>query len=250
MLAYERTSWTDEQLNPAESKDAFKLPEADGGVARWRWVERSAWVLEGAENDVNDTAIDTTVSYKSGKEKVSTGAVVGDGGWIYYDNKWRDGRPGADGWSRYTRRRKWYRDAELVEITPSMDTPRAATPTPSDRAPLVDDGGHVDSNTTPSFSPERTSPSNQNVRINDTTILAANKPASSSSSRTGWFGKHKSTRSGDESSIGSGSGSFSLALDRDAEDEDDGYIPMRYRGRQSGVEGEWGVGEDLGMALG
>jgi len=250
MLAYERTSWTDEQLNPAESKDAFKLPEADGGVARWRWVERSAWVLEGAENDVNDTAIDTTVSYESGKEKVSAGAVVGHGGWIYYDNKWRDGRPGADGWGRYTRRRKWYRDAELVEITPSMDTPRAATPTPSDRAPLVDDGGHVDSNTTPSFSPERTSPSNQNVRINDTTLLATNKAASSTSSRTGWFGKQKSNRSGDESSIGSGSGSFNMALDRDAEDEDDGYVPMRYRGRQSGVEGEWGVGEDLGMALG
>ena len=30
--------------------------------------------------------------------------------------KWNDGRRGQDGWDRYTRRRKWCRDAELVEI--------------------------------------------------------------------------------------------------------------------------------------
>lgn len=30
--------------------------------------------------------------------------------------KWNDGRRGQDGWDRYTRRRKWYRDAELVDI--------------------------------------------------------------------------------------------------------------------------------------
>ena len=29
-----------------------------------------------------------------------------------------DGRRGQDGWGKYTRRRKWYRDAELVEINP------------------------------------------------------------------------------------------------------------------------------------
>jgi hypothetical protein len=32
--------------------------------------------------------------------------------------QWNDGRRGLDGWDRYTRRRKWCRDAELVEITP------------------------------------------------------------------------------------------------------------------------------------
>lgn len=31
--------------------------------------------------------------------------------------KWHDGRRGQDGWGRYTRRRKWCRDAELVEIS-------------------------------------------------------------------------------------------------------------------------------------
>lgn len=29
--------------------------------------------------------------------------------------QWNDGRRGQDGWDRYTRRRKWYRDAELVD---------------------------------------------------------------------------------------------------------------------------------------
>lgn len=30
--------------------------------------------------------------------------------------QWNDGRRGQDGWDRYTRRRKWYRDAELVDV--------------------------------------------------------------------------------------------------------------------------------------
>jgi hypothetical protein len=33
--------------------------------------------------------------------------------------QWNDGRRGQDGWDRYTRRRKWYRDAELAELSPS-----------------------------------------------------------------------------------------------------------------------------------
>jgi hypothetical protein len=45
------------------------------------------------------------------------GGPGGDGeGWWYYDNKWRDGRRGVDGWGKYTRRRKWVRRAELVEV--------------------------------------------------------------------------------------------------------------------------------------
>jgi hypothetical protein len=31
-------------------------------------------------------------------------------------SQWQNGRRGQDGWGRWTRRRKWYRDAELVEI--------------------------------------------------------------------------------------------------------------------------------------
>lgn len=35
--------------------------------------------------------------------------------------KWNDGRRGKDGWNRWTRRRKWYRDAELVEVPAGLD---------------------------------------------------------------------------------------------------------------------------------
>lgn len=33
-----------------------------------------------------------------------------------FRRQWNDGRRGQDGWDRYTRRRKWCRDAELVEV--------------------------------------------------------------------------------------------------------------------------------------
>ena len=35
--------------------------------------------------------------------------------------KWDDGHLGQDGWNRWTRRRKWYRDAELVEVLAGSD---------------------------------------------------------------------------------------------------------------------------------
>lgn len=34
--------------------------------------------------------------------------------------QWQNGRRGLDGWGRWTRRRKWYRDAELVEVDESQ----------------------------------------------------------------------------------------------------------------------------------
>ena len=61
----ERAAWTDEHLNPSDSKEHFALPEVDNQSAKWRWVPGSEWRAEG-----------------SGKKA----AVDGDG-WIYYDNK-------------------------------------------------------------------------------------------------------------------------------------------------------------------
>ncbi|PLB36662.1 PEX28-32 family peroxisomal membrane protein [Aspergillus candidus] len=96
----ERAAWTDEHLNNVPSREEFELPEVQSGNAKWRWVEGSEWRIDGAD--------------ESGS-KADTRAADG-GGWIYYDNKWNDGRRGQDGWDRYTRRRKWCRDAELVEV--------------------------------------------------------------------------------------------------------------------------------------
>ncbi|RFU24264.1 hypothetical protein B7463_g12076, partial [Scytalidium lignicola] len=121
LFTYERSAWTDEQLNPAPSKDNFELPDVDGGGARWRWVEGSQWLVEGAGE------------FDEGSLKAKTdGSANGGTGWIYYDNTWQNGRRGQDGWGRYTRRRKWYRDAELVEVTPSTEITPSPTPPESD----------------------------------------------------------------------------------------------------------------------
>lgn len=66
LLAYERVAWTDEHLNPSDSKDNFHLPEVDGGISKWRWVPAYDWQVEGA-----------------GKGKAGDDVA----GWIYYDNK-------------------------------------------------------------------------------------------------------------------------------------------------------------------
>ncbi|KAL5340549.1 integral peroxisomal membrane peroxin-domain-containing protein [Aspergillus crustosus] len=105
----ERAAWTDEHLNPVPSKNDFDLPEVQSGNAKWRWVEASDWHIDGADDDASGS-------------KGSDG-----GGWIYYDNKWNDGRRGIDGWDRYTRRRKWCRDAELVEIAPDGKSIKASS---------------------------------------------------------------------------------------------------------------------------
>ncbi|KAF4900497.1 Peroxisomal membrane protein PEX30 [Colletotrichum fructicola] len=104
MFAYERSAWTDEHNNPVPSRDTFELPEVeDGSNMRWRWVEGSKWRVDGVPDD--------------GTEPVDYDGEAGKNGWIYYDNKWQNGRRGSDGWGRWTRRRKWYRDAELVEVS-------------------------------------------------------------------------------------------------------------------------------------
>ncbi|KAG9780238.1 Pex24p-domain-containing protein, partial [Aureobasidium melanogenum] len=125
LFSYERAPWTDEHLNPAPSKDEFELPEVEGGHSRWRWVEGSEWRIEhGSASQHKRTASQnkTESANNSGKDAADDG-----GGWIYYDNKWEDGRA-EDGWGRYTRRRKWCRDAELVEITSSTENSRSGTP--------------------------------------------------------------------------------------------------------------------------
>lgn len=66
LFSYERAAWTDEHLNPSDSKEKFALPEIDNQSAEWRWVPGSEWQVEG-----------------SGQSK----ATVESDGWIYYDNK-------------------------------------------------------------------------------------------------------------------------------------------------------------------
>ncbi|KAL9602794.1 MAG: hypothetical protein Q9219_001637 [cf. Caloplaca sp. 3 TL-2023] len=193
LLAYERGPWTDEQLNPSNSKDNFQLPEIDGAGARWQWVEGSEWKVEGSARG------------KTGDEA---------DGWIFYDNKWNDGRRGQDGWGRYTRRRKWYRDAELVEI-PEIDMASSV----ATLVPNTPGKGSV-------------APSSQVSQAS----READDSSSSQNKRRGFL------RRGSRSSAQSGSSSTSRTL---AVDDDSHRIPV-----DPERNADWGVGDDIKMGLG
>lgn len=75
VFAYERAAWTDEHLNPAPAKDEFELPDVEGGASRWRWVEGSQWLVEGAKET------------DEGGSKAKSDSTEGGMGWIYYDSK-------------------------------------------------------------------------------------------------------------------------------------------------------------------
>ena len=193
LLAYERAPWTDEHLNPSNSKDNFQLPHIDGATAKWQWVEGSEWKVEGI-----------------GKGKSSNETE----GWIFYDNKWNDGRRGQDGWGRYTRRRKWYRDAELVEISESDMASSVAT--------LV---------------PETPSKASVVASSQASEVWKESDDSSSSQARKRGF-----LRRGSRSSAQSGTSTTSRTL---GVDDDDHRMPIDHE-----RNADWGVGDDIKMGLG
>ena len=114
LLSYERAPWTDEFLNESPSVDKFELPSPDNDYssgssampmasgATWRWVDKS-WRLDLT----NDGAITLN------KRSKTTADPGPDEGFIYYDNVWK--KPSTeDSYSKYTRRRRWVRTAELT----------------------------------------------------------------------------------------------------------------------------------------
>lgn len=110
LLAYERTPWTDEFLNEVTPPSDFKLPDTEGTGMKWQWVDQT-WRLDCT----NDGALVIV-----GNKALSTPDPSPSEGWIYYDNTWK--RPTADdSFSKYTRRRRWVRTAELITVTKSSD---------------------------------------------------------------------------------------------------------------------------------
>lgn len=106
LLSYERTPWTDEFLNEAESPDNFELPqlEDDSGM-HWRWVDKT-WRV--------DLTNDGGIQLPSTKSR-TTADPKPDEGFIYFDNTWRNPTT-EDSFSKYTRRRRWVRTAELIPL--------------------------------------------------------------------------------------------------------------------------------------
>ncbi|XPS96748.1 hypothetical protein M3J09_006005 [Ascochyta lentis] len=235
MLAYERASWTDEHMNPVPDKEQFALPEVEGGASRWRWVQGSEWKIESGEPD-------SKTSKTTSKE---------DLGWIYYDNKWRDGRRGQDGWGRYTRRRKWYRDAELVESTPSTEITPVPTPRADPLNPSSPDPNHLTkltSNTSTATSSSRDPtlvPSEYAASIASEVGGEVDADAASTQSRRGWFKKKKRSKS-NAGSLGKetmGSGGTDGGRDRD--EGDDVLNPLERTVRDD----EWRLGDDIRQHL-
>lgn len=105
LLSYERTPWTDEFLNEAPPLENFELPKLSNEAGMiWRWVDKT-WRL--------DRTNDSAIQVNSGKAK-TTANPKNDEGWVYFDNTWKS--PGLeDSFSKYTRRRRWVRTAELVK---------------------------------------------------------------------------------------------------------------------------------------
>ncbi|KAK6454665.1 integral peroxisomal membrane peroxin-domain-containing protein [Scheffersomyces xylosifermentans] len=115
LLSYERTPWTDEFLNESSSIETFKLPntsdennpyESSSKIsgATWRWVDKT-WRL--------DSTNDGAITLPNSKRSKTTANPTSDEGFIYYDNTWK--KPSVeDSYSKYTRRRRWIRTAELV----------------------------------------------------------------------------------------------------------------------------------------
>ena len=194
LLAYERAAWTDEHLNPADSKDNFQLPEVDNGTAKWRWASGNDW------------QIDT-----GGKSKVKGHSD----GWIYYDNKWQDGRRGQDGWGRYTRRRKWYRDAELVEAD-ADDSLGESTAT---LKAITDQTNDPETPTKPTLGKDG---------------------EEGSAKRRGFFRRRNSGRS---SRSAQSSGDFSATTTL-RNDEEDNIVPT-----QQERNGDWNMSDDVKMGL-
>lgn len=145
-------------------------------------------------------------------------------------SKWHDGRRGKDGWGRYTRRRKWCRDAELVEVTPSTEiTP---SPTPA-LVPSDEDDPLAESTATIVASGAASS-----TAIDDDTDASMN----SSKNRKRWF--RRSSNAASQKSAASGSVSSSL---KSYPDEDDVHRPSF---NSFSREDSWGLGEDASMQMG
>ncbi|CAJ2504637.1 Uu.00g120310.m01.CDS01 [Anthostomella pinea] len=236
LFAYERAAWTDEQNNPVPPKDGFELPEVEDGPAKWRWVEGSRWRVDGVP-DLEDGDYDTD---------------AGKMGWIFYDNKWQNGRRGSDGWGRYTRRRKWYRDAELVEApteppspTPP-ELPARPRPVPPSAPEKVDSSAvstsYPDTSTSdPEKDRDRDKPKSED---DDVSMLSTSSksarfrfPGPSLRRRT-TGNSHRTRRTSEAASLRSNDDESTLTP----------ALELEIQGYQKGQD-QWGIGDELQMGL-
>ncbi|GAM86510.1 hypothetical protein ANO11243_045240 [Dothideomycetidae sp. 11243] len=241
MVAYERAPWTDEHLNATAPMDRFHLPDIEGGHAKWRWVEGTSWKVELPPLSPNPSKTKGNVSTSKREEEA----------WVYYDNKWLNGTRGQDGWSKYTRRRKWVRDAELVDV--DAEVPVQAPGNSRDGEPLkraqaievdgekVADSRRDDSDIGPNRPRGISSSSGPDVPWNRG---PKSNLGSSLDSSGGWSGGHSRGHS-----RGGSSGGFTTLSERDRK-RDEGQDSLTPTDRLKQREADWGLGDDVSMELG
>ncbi|TRX89044.1 hypothetical protein FHL15_010063 [Xylaria flabelliformis] len=235
LFAYERAAWTDEQNNPVPAKDEFELPEVEDGRAKWRWVEGSKWRVDGVP-DMDETEYDSE---------------AGRMGWIFYDNKWQNGRRGNDGWGRWTRRRKWYRDAELVEVLEEEDLPSPPPPAlPARPQPQPTAASSVPDNidTAPPLStsaPVSTNSEDKGKGEDDAVSLLSTSSKSARFRLPGSGLRRRTTGETQRSRRASESASL-----RSHEDDNtlDPALELEIQGHHRDL-GQWGIGDDAQMGL-
>ncbi|KAK4176396.1 integral peroxisomal membrane peroxin-domain-containing protein [Triangularia setosa] len=259
LFAYERPAWTDEHNNAVPQRDDFELPEVeDGSNMRWRWVEGSRWKVDG----VPDEAV-----MAEGEKDWDYDGPGGKVGWIYYDNKWQNGRRGQDGWGKWTRRRKWYRDAELVEADTEDVLAKDATgnevksipsvdPTPTTPATTV--GSPPMNESKESLALERERELEREEEFDSASMLSTSSRSTSRFIKPSSLRKRVTDASSLSSSSHRRSGSrrasgISGSLGSNAGDYDDagvGTLQTRLAMQDAGKEeGSWGVGDEVRMGL-
>ncbi|KAK1836747.1 integral peroxisomal membrane peroxin-domain-containing protein [Podospora conica] len=229
LFAYERPAWTDEHNNGVPPRDEFELPEVDdsGGTSmRWQWVEGSRWRVDG----VPDEAVK-----EAGWDYDAPGGRMG---WVYYDNKWQNGRRGQDGWGRWTRRRKWFRDAELVEAeatptptaTPVINQPPPRTDRPTATSSYLQDLEEHD---------EGEGGDNDGASMLSSSSRSTNNAPRFKSAAGGHHRRHRSRRASGAANGDNGEDDAAAALGTQV------GLAMQDAGRV----GSWGVGDEVRMGL-
>lgn len=258
MLAYERANWTDEHLNESPSPQHFQLPQVEGGMAKWTWVDGGEWHVEKGTKPKDAAA---AAAGKS-KDKVEE---ADEDAWVYYDNKWRDGKRGQDGWGRYTRRRKWIRDAELVDVDPAevAREQQAAKAAAEDEEQLeMKRVGRMFTSSSDAAAPDEQtgaahtkSPSVTSATGSDLGSNLANnhhRRSKFGGSKSGNNPRSRATSGAslNPADLGSGASNKSVSSStrsRAAADQDSLLTPTSMLKER---EAEWGLGDDVNMALG
>lgn len=165
LLGDERAPWTDPALSEVPSIDTFELPDAEGTGMVWKWVDRD-WKLDLSNGGLLGGS-------ENGSGLVPRPLTTDSQGFIYTNGFWSS--PAAyEGFSKYTRRRRWVRKAALVPdpttdptTAPSAEIPLKPT---SNAEPTSNTGPTANaeptSNTEPTSSMKPAAGARQRVKIN------------------------------------------------------------------------------------